>query len=173
MTTLAKPNHAVALQMATEIERHLVEETGQLDHMISTCRELQRQLHQRPSESSDQLPIVFAEIQDRRQQIDRDRLAIVEKLRVLPGNPASISGLLALLESDDQLRIRQLRSQIFDKLEVIRSITLGSQMVLYYSLDFYHRLMRGLAGSESTSSSYSPQGRKESVEAGQVILKNC
>jgi hypothetical protein len=46
-------------------------------------------------------------------------------------------------------------------------------MVLYYSFDFYQRMLRGLTGNDPQPTGYSPTGRRESIETGQVMFKNC
>jgi hypothetical protein len=98
---------------------------------------------------------------------------VVAVLADLPGQPTNLSGYMALLPENNAEVVQQLRAEIFDKLDTVRSITLGNQMVLYYSFDFYQRMLRGLTGNDPQPTGYSPNGRRENIETGQVMFKNC
>lgn len=165
--------HAAAAALLDQIQTHLQAESGHLDEMIECSRELQRQLRRKPGQSADDLPNLFRQIEERQKSIDQARHQVVAVLAMLPGNPTNLSGYLSLLPADNAALVQRLRSEIFDKLDAVRSITLGNQMVLYYSFDFYQRLLRGLTGNDPQPSGYCPTGRRENIETGQVMLKNC
>lgn len=165
--------HQVAAAFVESVMGYLQTESTHLDRMITTSRELQRQLHRRPAQSADDLPGVFAEIERRQLEINSERDRLLARLQELPGQPSNLTSFTGLLEPVQQEQIRRLRAEIYDKLETIRSITLGSQMVLFYSLDFYQRMIRGLSGNDSTPGGYSPGGRRDSLETGQVMTRNC
>lgn len=165
--------HAAAAALLEQIEIHLQAESGHLDEMIECSRELQRQLRRKPGQSAEELPTLFRQIEDRQRAIDQARDQVVGVLATLPGNPTNLSGYLSLLPAENASSVQRLRSEIFEKLDTVRSITLGNQMVLYYSFDFYQRLLRGLTGNDPQPSGYCPTGRRESIETGQVMFKNC
>ncbi len=165
--------HAAAAALLQQIIDHLASESRHLDEMIDCSRELQRQLRRQPGQSADELPQLFRDIEQRQLAINQSRDGVVAALATLPGTPSSLSAYLALLSEEQAVPVRQMRSEIFDKLDMVRSITLGNQMVLFYSYDFYQRLLRGLSGNEAQAGGYSPAGRRENVETGKVVLRNC
>lgn len=165
--------HAAAAALLEKIQSHLEAESFHLDDMIDCSRELQRQLRRQPGQSADELPKLFLRIEERQQAIDQARKNVVAVLAELPGQPTNLSGYMTLLPEESAQTVQQIRSRIFDKLDTVRSITLGNQMVLYYSFDFYQRMLRGLTGNDPQPSGYSPTGRRENVETGQVMFKNC
>jgi len=165
--------HAAAAALLDRIQSHLKSESQHLDDMIDCSRELQRQLRRQPGQSADELPKLFRKIEERQQAIDQARQNVVAVLADLPGQPTNLSGYMALLPEDNAEVVQQLRSEIFEKLDTVRSITLGNQMVLYYSFDFYQRMLRGLTGNDPQPTGYSPTGRRENIETGQVMFKNC
>lgn len=165
--------HAAAAALLDRIQTHLAAEARHLDEMIDCSRELQRQLRRKPAQSADELPQLFQRIGERQQAIDMARQNVIAVLADLPGQPTNLSGFMSLLPDDQAAQVQQLRSEIFEKLDMVRSITLGNQMVLYYSFDFYQRMLRGLTGNDPQPSGYTPSGRRESIETGQVMFKNC
>lgn len=173
MSNPDQARHAVAAALLDQVTTHLSIESRHLDEMIACSRELQRQLRRQPGQSADDLPQLFGEIEQRQAAINEAREGVIAVLASLPGTPTNLSAYLALLPEERTAPVRQLRSEIFDKLDMVRSITLGNQMVLYYSHDFYQRLLRGLSGNDSPAGGYSPTGRRESVETGKVVLRNC
>lgn len=173
MSNSDQARHAAAAALLEQVTSHLTIESRHLDEMIACSRELQRQLRRQPGQSADELPQLFRDIEQRQAAINQAREGVISVLSALPGAPANLSTYLALLPEERTATVRQLRSEIFDKLDMVRSITLGNQMVLYYSHDFYQRLLRGLSGNDSLAGGYSPAGRRESVETGKVMLRNC
>ena len=173
MTDSNQTRHAAAAALLDRIQDHLAAESHHLDDMIDCSRELQRQLRRKPAQSADELPKLFRQIEERQRAIDQARQNVVAVLADLPGEPTTLSGFMSLLPDERTATVKQLRSEIFDKLDTVRSITLGNQMVLYYSFDFYQRMLRGLTGNDPQPAGYSPTGRRESIETGQVMFKNC
>jgi flagellar biosynthesis/type III secretory pathway chaperone len=173
MSHADQARHAAAANLLEQVEAQLQAESGHLDQMIEYSRQLQRQLRRPPGKAAEELPALFRQIEERQQAINEARQEVVAFLATLPGAPTNLSGLLTLVPESSGQGIRQLRSEIFDKLDTVRSITLGNQMVLYYSYDFYQRLLRGLSGNEPQSTGYSPTGKRESIETGQVMFRNC
>lgn len=165
--------HAAAAALLEQIQSHLEAESRHLDEMIDCSRELQRQLRRQPGQSAEELPSLFRRIEERQRAIDQDRQNVVAVLADLPGQPTNLSGYMTLLPEQNAQAVQQLRTEIFDKLDTVRSITLGNQMVLYYSFDFYQRMLRGLTGNDPQPTGYTPTGRRENLETGQVMLKNC
>jgi flagellar biosynthesis/type III secretory pathway chaperone len=173
MSNPDQARHAAAAALVEQVNHHLANESRHLDDMLDCSRELQRQLRRQPGQSADDLARLFREIEQRQLAINEARGAVLAVLASLPGAPTNLSGFLALVPEEPAAAVRQLRSEIFEKLDRVRSITLGNQMVLYYSYDFYQRLLRGLSGNEPHTSGYGPAGRRESLETGKVMLRNC
>lgn len=173
MSNSDQARHAAAAALLDQVSTHLSAESRHLDEMITSSRELQRQLRRQPGQSAEELPQLFRQIEERQTAINQAREGVVAELATLPGAPVNLSAYLLLLSDDQASPVRRLRNEIFDKLETVRSITLGNQMVLYYSYDFYQRLLLALTGNESQTGGYSPTGRRESVETGKVVLRNC
>ncbi|MFN5321858.1 MAG: flagellar export chaperone FlgN [Planctomycetota bacterium] len=173
MSNSDQARHAAAVALLDHVLAHLANESRHLDEMIVCSRELQRQLRRQTEDGGDELAQLFQEIERQQAAINQTRGGVIADLATLPGAPANLSAYLSLLAEDQAMPIRQLRNEIVEKLDTVRSITLGNQMVFHYSHDFYQRMLRALTGNEAQPGGYGPSGRRESVETGKVMLRNC
>ncbi len=91
--------------------------------------------------------------------------------------PLTAKELARRVPDPQRSRLLQLRSEIRSKLNRIRAISMGNQAVLVYTMDFYNRLLTGLALRPSESGGYdasgsSTAGSKHRVP-GNFIQTNC
>ena len=88
------------------------------------------------------------------------------------GTP-SVTSLALRVEEPYRSELKKLRSEIRSKLNQVQSISMGSQALLIYTLDFYNRLLTGLSQDYRQSNYYNSMGQTQNQFAGSLIKTNC
>lgn len=87
--------------------------------------------------------------------------------------PLNLTRFMQLLQTEQQTQIRARRAALLDKLLAVRSIMVGSHLVLGYRLEFYQQLISAISGHTSTSTCYSATGGSVPSDAGILIERDC
>jgi hypothetical protein len=111
----------------------------------------------------------FVPVLEGRQQM-QSALGTVEPLLK---NPPTAIALAAKLPDPQRRELKRLRLEIKDKLNEVRSITMGNQAVLLYTMDFYQRLLNGLSNEVPATNAYNADGRVASQVGPGLIKKDC
>jgi hypothetical protein len=103
----------------------------------------------------------------------REMNSVLANLPIRADGATSLRELAPHLEGPLRDELNRLRSEIRDKLREAQAITLGNQAVLIYTLDFYHRLMTGIAGEAVATHSYNANGQMTHSHALHLVEKKC
>jgi flagellar biosynthesis/type III secretory pathway chaperone len=189
-------------QQVETIIRHLHVESKYLDSVIEFSHEMQSVLRTRRStpsqptaavEPADNKPAssIHAERTEQlkqkldglKQKIAREFLPVLEgrkklaaTLKRLDPNQETMPSATALaLRVGEPWRsqLKQLRSEIRNKLNQAQSISMGNQALLIYTLDFYNRLLTGLSQDYRQSNYYNSMGHTQNQIAGSLVKTNC
>ncbi len=87
--------------------------------------------------------------------------------------PLNLTRFMQLLQPDQQAQIRTRRAALLDKLLAVRSIMVGSHLVLGYRLEFYQQLISAISGQTGNSPCYSANGNCLPSDAGTLIERDC
>lgn len=85
----------------------------------------------------------------------------------------SVSALALKVDEPVRSRLKNLRNEIREKMNRVQAISLGSQAVLLYTVDFYNRLLTGLSPECDQSKYYSATGRSQTRHDINLIQANC
>lgn len=132
------------------------------------------------NDQNERLKSRLAEI---RQQIARQFQPVIEGRRnmveimnsITPNRsqPPSVTALTLKIDEPFRGRLKQLRNEIRLKLNQVQSISMGSQAVLLYTMDFYNRLLTGLTKDQTRSSYYNSMGRTHNRSSVNFVETNC
>ncbi len=104
----------------------------------------------------------------------RRRLASVrEELNpMLEGKP-TVTMLSKRLDEPARSDLIRLKRDILNKINEVRSINIGNQAVLIYSINFYDRLLSGLTGESVSAPCYSANGEIQKSWGGGLLKTDC
>ncbi len=189
-------------EQVEEIIQHLNVESKYLDSVIESSREMQSILRERgsasakpasasqPNETSPESSHHAERNKRLKQKLDQLKNDIArEFLPILEGRKRllevirsldpkhettpSVTTLALLVDEPQRSKLKKLRSEIRNKLHQVQSISMGSQALLIYTLDFYNRLLTGLSQDYRQSNYYNAQGQTQNQFAGSLIKTNC
>ena len=131
------------------------------------------------TERNQQLTARLTEI---REQIARQFLPVIEGRRkmvetihainVKQEPTPSITSLALKVDEPIRGNLRALRDEIRFKLNQVQAISMGSQAILLYTMDFYQRMLTGLSKDKTRSSYYNATGRSQNTTAINLIETN-
>ncbi|QEG23381.1 hypothetical protein [Mariniblastus fucicola] len=85
----------------------------------------------------------------------------------------SIREFIQTLDSASGQRLENLRMKILDRLVEAHATLIGNQAVMFYSFDFYRKMVAGLFNSETDENQYSMTGQASGVKPGNLVRKAC
>ena len=125
---------------------------------------------------NDRLHELRSDIATRALPVLEGRKKLVEVLNAVDANSKktpSLSELASQVDEPLRTELKQLRNDIRGKLNEVHAISMGNQAVLLYTLDFYNRLLTGLATDGEQSSYYNSTGRSQNHIAGSFVQTKC
>ncbi len=188
------PHASVLAKKVNSIIRQLETESEFLDAVIESSLELQALLRvdrrsgataerdEPQTDAATRIVRLKEKLGRQFQPIKVGRDAMLEQIGSVEAHsnarqPLTAKELARRVPDPQRSRLMQLRSEIRSKLNRIRAISMGNQAVLVYTMDFYNRLLTGLALRPSESGGYdasgsSTAGSKHRVP-GNFIQTNC
>ena len=166
----------VLVEKADSIILQLQSESEFLDAVIESSLELQALLRvgRRSGTSSEEgdepetdvatrIARLKDQLGDRFQPIESGRKSMMDHIRSIQAHsnarqPLTAKELARHVPDPQRSRLTQLRNEIRAKLNRIQAISMGNQAVLVYTMDFYNRLLTGLALRPADSSGYDASG---------------
>ena len=91
---------------------------------------------------------------------------------MLEGRP-TVSMLSKRLDEPARSDLIRLKRDILNKINEVRSINIGNQAVLIYSINFYDRLLSGLSGESVSAPCYSANGEIQKSWGGGLLKTDC
>lgn len=91
---------------------------------------------------------------------------------MLEGRP-TVSMLSKRLDEPARSDLIRLKRDILNKINEVRSINIGNQAVLIYSINFYDRLLSGLTGESVSAPCYSANGEIQKSWGGGLLKTDC
>lgn len=189
-------------QQVEFVVQHLNVESKYLDSVIESSLEMQSILRERgstpvnpaatpsPAEAKPDSSLQAERNERLKQKLDklkndiaRDFMPVLEGRKKLvevlgsidPKQEAtpSVTSLALLVGEPYKSELKKLRNEIRNKLNQVQSISMGSQALLIYTLDFYNRLLTGLSQEYRQSNYYNSMGQTQNQFAGSLIKTNC
>ncbi|MEZ6095536.1 MAG: hypothetical protein R3C03_15115 [Pirellulaceae bacterium] len=148
-------------------------EIENLDRLVSTTKQLNDHLNNR--EKPDTPPNLEADLQqimELAKDVQCRRKDLTSRLQNAVGEPANLTQLIKHAKPEYQSQLKQLREQMHRKLSEIQTISYSNQVVLNYTMVFYHQLFAGIAGEELPRNSNGSNEAKP-IETGKLISRNC
>jgi flagellar biosynthesis/type III secretory pathway chaperone len=96
----------------------------------------------------------------------------LDEFKPLTQGSPSVSMLAPKIEEPARSKLKKLRSEIKEKLNTIRAITMGNQAILIYNMDFYNRLLNGVSSEAPSAKAYNANGKVPN-QTGSGMLKKC
>ncbi len=175
------PQKHVLVDKADRIIRQLESESEFLDAVIESSLELQDLLRvgrrnrapaadekrDPPTDVALRIARLKERLGSRFEPLKSGRDAMIDHIRSIQAHSNSRSPLTAKelarrVPDPQRSRLTQLRNEIRSKLNRIQAISMGNQAVLVYTMDFYNRLLTGLALQPADSSGYDASGASTS-----------
>lgn len=165
----------VLVEKANSIIRQLETESEFLDAVIESSLELQALLRvgRRSGETAEsdepqadvatRIARLKEQLGSQFQPIKSGRDAMMDHIRSIQAHsdarkPLTAKELARRVPDPQRSRLTQLRNEIRSKLNRIQAISMGNQAVLVYTMDFYNRLLTGLALRPADSPGYDASG---------------
>lgn len=116
---------------------------------------------------------LLARIQQHQENLQIRLGRLESELGQLMVPPLNLTRFMQLLPTAQRAHVRTRRTALLDKLLAVRSIMVGSQLVLGYRLEFYQQLISALSGHTVGSSCYSIDGSGLATDSGTLIERDC
>lgn len=175
---------------------HLTLESQYLDSVIETSLEMQLILRERPAtaatvngnatntalqlERNQRLKVRLSKLREKIAEqflpVLEGRKQLVEFLKSVDPDQTktpSVSALAMKVEEPHRSELKRLRCEIRGKLNQVQSISMGSQALLIYTLDFYSKLLTGISQDIRQPKYYNSLGRSQKQLAGSLLKTNC
>ncbi len=152
---------------------HLSAECDNVQNLLDVCLNLNQclnnpQLRKAANEMAEMQSILRL---SQLLRVRREELS--EELASLIGHPANLSRLIERINPEYQVQLTNVRQQILDKLSKIQTISYSNQIVMNYTLSFYHQFLSAIV-NECGGGQISPIGNDgRPLESGQLITKTC
>ncbi len=169
----APPRELVSDQSAQNWIARLESEKNSLESLRLECVGLQEALKAGVSQSQDDLMLRLSQIQAMGTEIRRQRGEMAMKIKEAIGEPTNLTRLIQHVRPEYQSQLKKLRTQLQDKLLEIQTISFSNQIVMNYTMDFYHRLLEGVVGDTGGEAAMTLDGKLRPMEKGQLFTKNC
>ena len=178
-------NSATELETArlvVMIERHLQAELGLLNELDNLNQTLKHSLESSGSkgmspEQSGQLHQLAGQLSAQSDSLKIKRmktLGAINQNRNDNSTPLSIRLFVQSLKNEnDRKRLENLRMAILDRLSDVHAMLVGNQAVMFYSYDFYRKMLAGLLNNDLDRNQYSVTGQTTGVKPGNLFGKAC
>lgn len=173
--TIRNSKHIVLIERHLQAELQLLQKLDVMNQTLKAYLEssgsngLALEQTEHLTTLADELSLLSVQQKQRRSkvldQINAGRDAKLERL--------SIKQFIATLGRDDFNRLEILRLNLLDQLTEVHAMLAGNQAVMYYSFDFYQRMVSGFLNQSPQENQYSQKGQKSLVKPGNLYGKAC
>ncbi len=163
------------------VERHLQSELGLLEKLDELNQTLKVTLEAAGSRGlaasqTNQLNLMADNLSQRSEELKCKRqktLSAINSDRGIDQPQLSIREFVQSLDTNNSTRLEKLRMTILDRLIEVHATLVGNQAVMFYSFDFYRKMVAGLLDSDLDDNQYSMNGQASGVKAGNLYRKAC
>jgi hypothetical protein len=170
---LALTKLIVLVERHLQFELRLLEQLDELNQMLKVTLEAagSRGL---TAEQTTQLNLTADNLSKQSDDLRGKRqatLAAINANRNASQPRQSIRQFIQTLDKASGSRLETLRGSILDRLVEVHATLLGNQAVMFYSYDFYRKMVAGLLKSDSDETQYSLTGQSAGVKPGNLFRK--
>lgn len=166
-------------QVSVKVERHLALELSLLDRLDQLNLSMKAALAETGAnglsiDQAESLSLLSDEIALESNQLKKKRLDLVEVInegRSPDQSRLSIRLFITTLDSVSGARLEAMRQSILDRVMKVQSTMLGHQAVLFYSFDFYRRMVAGLLRNDQEDVQYRVDGQTQGVKPGKFYRR--
>lgn len=148
-------------------------EVDNLENLRANCERLNAELNGGGLKNQDTVIAELDQILKLGLEVRTRRQEMTTQLRGEIGEPVNLTRLIQRVQPEYQTQLRKLRESLFDKLTAIQTISFSNQVVMNYTMNFYHRLLSAIAGESPDGRDGSRDGKSHTLGTGQLITKHC
>jgi hypothetical protein len=179
MDSKGKPSNLETSKLIVLIDRHLQSELELLGHLDDLNETLKKALEESgtrglsPAQTNvlDQKVAAIAEMSREAKQKRQKLLGTINLHQPAELPPLSIRQFIETLDEVNSKRLESVRLTILDRLHEAHANLLGNQAVMFYSYEFYKRMVSGLLNSDIDTNQYSMKGQTATVKPGELFRK--
>ena len=161
------------------VERHLQNEFEMLEKLDALNLRLKSTLESSGSlgmskTQTDELNATAESLARQADELKGRRQTVLSAVNATHGNKQTqitIRQFVQTLDQNTATRLEKLRSAILDRLTRVHSTLVSNQAVMFYSHEFYRKMLFGILNTEVDENQYSRSGQSSNLKPGDLFGK--
>jgi len=173
VTGLALPKLIVLVERHLQFELQLMDQLDKLNQLLKVTLEAAGSRGMTTLQTAE-LNITADNLSKQSNELRAKRQETLTAINLGRSNDQpqlSIRQFIQTLDKANESRLETMRISILDRLTEVHATLIGNQAVMFYSYDFYRKMVAGLLNSESDENQYSLTGQSSGMQPGNLYRK--